>query len=146
VHIEGRRAASFSTWIRASALTHGEQEMSVWHGHYDCTCYHPLFVFNQLADLERYALRAANVHNADGCTAAKMRSGRSSSGIAAGSGASACQNQVLLNRIAYLLKRPVGRRPTRRRYYASFSYQAASWSKPRRVVAKIELHPASASS
>jgi Transposase DDE domain group 1 len=22
--------------------THGEQEMSVWNGHYDCTCYHPL--------------------------------------------------------------------------------------------------------
>ena len=26
--------------------THGEQEMSVWNGHYQCTCYHPLFVFN----------------------------------------------------------------------------------------------------
>jgi hypothetical protein len=23
--------------------THGEQEMSVWNGHYGCTCYHPLF-------------------------------------------------------------------------------------------------------
>jgi Transposase DDE domain group 1 len=29
--------------------THGEQEMSVWNGHYSCTCYHPLFLFNQLA-------------------------------------------------------------------------------------------------
>jgi len=28
-----------------------------------------------------------------------------------------------------------------RRYYASFSYQAASWSKARRVVAKVEWHP-----
>src|SRR5262249_45346310 len=27
--------------------THGEQELSVWDGHYTCTCYHPLFVFNQ---------------------------------------------------------------------------------------------------
>src|SRR5262249_45370310 len=27
--------------------THGKQEMSVWNGHYACTCYHPLFVFNQ---------------------------------------------------------------------------------------------------
>jgi hypothetical protein len=26
--------------------THGEQENSVWNGHYACTCYHPLFVFN----------------------------------------------------------------------------------------------------
>ena len=37
--------------------THGEQEDSVWNGHYPCTCYHPLFVFNQFGDLERCALR-----------------------------------------------------------------------------------------
>ena len=46
--------------------THGEQEMSVWNGHYECTCYHPLFVFNQFGDLERCALRPGNVHSADG--------------------------------------------------------------------------------
>ena len=28
-----------------------------------------------------------------------------------------------------------------RRYHANFRYQAASWSKPRRVIAKIEWHP-----
>ena len=28
-----------------------------------------------------------------------------------------------------------------RRYYASFSYQAGSWNKKRRVVAKVEWHP-----
>jgi hypothetical protein len=33
--------------------THGEQEMSVWNGHYASTCYHPLFVFNQFGDLDR---------------------------------------------------------------------------------------------
>ncbi len=44
--------------------THGEQEMSVWNGHYACTCYHPLFVFNQFGDLD--ALRPGNVHSADG--------------------------------------------------------------------------------
>jgi hypothetical protein len=37
--------------------THGDQEMSVWNGHYQCTCYHPLFVFNQFGDLERCVLR-----------------------------------------------------------------------------------------
>lgn len=41
--------------------THGEQENSVLNGHYDCTCYHPLFVFNQFDDLERCALRPGNV-------------------------------------------------------------------------------------
>jgi hypothetical protein len=47
-------------------------------------------------------------------------------------------NWVLQERIGYLLRRPpheVGR------YYASFSYQAQSWKKPRRVVAKVEWHP-----
>jgi hypothetical protein len=46
--------------------THGEQENSVWNGHYSCTCYHPLFVFNQFGDLERCSLRPGNVHSADG--------------------------------------------------------------------------------
>ena len=40
--------------------TRGEQEMSVWNGHYECTRYHPLFVFNQFSDLERCSLRAGN--------------------------------------------------------------------------------------
>ena len=46
--------------------THGEQEMSAWNGHFACTCYHPLFVFNQFGDLERCSLRPGNVHSADG--------------------------------------------------------------------------------
>lgn len=41
-----------------------------------------------------------------------------------------------------MLKRPVGRPPlTVRRTYASFDYQAASWTLARRVVAKVEWHP-----
>ena len=44
--------------------------------------------------------------------------------------------------IAHLLKRPVGSPPKDvRRYHASFSYQAGTWDKPRRVVAKVEWHP-----
>jgi hypothetical protein len=50
----------------SASPTHGEQEMSVWNGHYACTCYHPLFVFNQFGYLERCALRPGNVHSADG--------------------------------------------------------------------------------
>ena len=51
-------------------------------------------------------------------------------------------NQILQQRIGYLLKRPVGRPPIEvRRYYANFSYQAQSWKIPRRVVAKVEWHP-----
>ena len=46
--------------------TYGEQEGSTYNGHFGCTCYHPLFVFNQLGDLERCALRSGNVHSAEG--------------------------------------------------------------------------------
>ena len=46
--------------------TYGEQEGSAYNGHFGCTCYHPLFVFNQFGDLERCALRSGNVHSADG--------------------------------------------------------------------------------
>jgi hypothetical protein len=41
-----------------------------------------------------------------------------------------------------LLRRPVGRPPNYvRRLYASFSYQAGSWDRKRRVVANVEWHP-----
>src|SRR4051812_14862254 len=59
---EGHRADMDSS----VSPTHGEQEDSVWTGHYACTCYHPLFVFNQFGDLERCTLRPGNVHSADG--------------------------------------------------------------------------------
>jgi hypothetical protein len=51
-------------------------------------------------------------------------------------------NRVLQDRIGYLLRRPVERPPHEvRRFYASFRYQAQSWNKPRRVVAKVEWDP-----
>src|SRR5918993_73488 len=46
--------------------TYGTQEGSAYNGHFGCTCYHPLFVFNQLGDLERCGLRSGNVHSAAG--------------------------------------------------------------------------------
>ena len=51
-------------------------------------------------------------------------------------------NANLQQRIAHRLTRPVGRPPHYvQRFYDSFFYQAASWSKARRVVAKVEWHP-----
>lgn len=51
-------------------------------------------------------------------------------------------NPALQRHIAHLLKRPVGRSPSHvRRLHASFRYQAGSWSRKRRVVAKVEWHP-----
>jgi hypothetical protein len=146
--------------------THGMQEGSAYNGHYACTCYHPLFVFNQFGDLERCELRPGNVHSADGwrnvlepVTARyrqtmKRRYFRGDAGYANPGIYEFLEsegykytirlpaNAVLQERIGWLLKRPVGRPPRDvRRYYASFSYQAASWTRSRRVVAKVEWHP-----
>ena len=146
--------------------THGDQENSVWNGHYACTCYHPLFVLNQFGDLERCALRPGNVHSADGWGDVlkpvvvryqgkvlriyfRADAAFAMPGVYEYLEAERIKyairiptNQVLQNRIGYLLKRPVGRPPNDvRRYYANFSYQAASWTKPRRVIAKVEWRP-----
>src|SRR6476660_7234862 len=146
--------------------TYGEQEGSAYNGHFACTCYHPLFLFNQCGDVERCALRPGNVHSADGWRAllepviARYRGivkhlyfrGEASFAkhevyeLLEAEGASYTirlpANQVLQDKIGHLLKRPVGRPPHEvRRYYASFRYQAQSWNKPRHVVAKVEWHP-----
>jgi hypothetical protein len=64
--VHGRRPTRGIVFDMDSSVspTHGEQENSLWNGHYACTCYHPLFVFNQFGDLERCALRPGNVHSA----------------------------------------------------------------------------------
>ena len=50
-------------------------------------------------------------------------------------------NQVLMRHIDHLLTRPVGRPPKRPIvWHHDFRYQAASWQRPRRVVAKVEWH------
>jgi hypothetical protein len=52
-------------------------------------------------------------------------------------------NTVLKEKIAHRLPRPVGRPSLTKvkRLYEDLQYQAASWDKPRRVIAKIEWHP-----
>ncbi len=51
-------------------------------------------------------------------------------------------NQILQQRVAYLLKHPIGRPPSEvRRYYANFNYQAQGCKAARRLVAKVEWHP-----
>jgi len=145
--------------------TYGEQEGSAYNGHFGCTCYHPVFVFNQLGDVERCGLRPGNVHSADGWRGVlepvilryrgivKRLYFRGDAAFAnpeiyefleaegIGYTIRLPANAVLQNRIGHLLKRPIGRPPHEvRRFYASFTYQAQSWNKPRRVVAKVEWH------
>ncbi len=146
--------------------TFGQQEGSAYNGHFRCSCYHPLFVFNQFGDLERCLLRPGNVHSAEGWRAvlepviARYRGRRLAlyfRGDAAlakpelyelleaedvGYAIRLPANSVLQERISHLLARPVGRPPKKPQvFFASFTYQAQSWAKPRRVVAKVEWHP-----
>ena len=145
---------------------HGEQEASAYNGHFGCTCYHPLFVFNQHGDLEGCSLRPGNVHSADNWKAVLdpivkryrwtglwRRYLRGDAAFAIpelfdylevndfGYAIRLKANKVLERRIGHLLKRRRGRPSNNvERHYANFSYQAKSWSKPRRVVAKVEWH------
>ena len=146
--------------------THGDQEGTAYNGHFGCSCYHPLFVFNQFGDLERCALRPGNVHSAHGWhdvlepVVARYRDWkvrRYFRGDAAFASPDLYEfleaegykyairlkaNVVLQASIAHLLTRPVDRPPNHvRRFHASFSYQAASWNRKRRVVARVEWHP-----
>jgi hypothetical protein len=45
--------------------TYGEQEGTVYNGYFGCTCYHPLFCFNQFGDVERSMLREGNVRRSN---------------------------------------------------------------------------------
>jgi hypothetical protein len=115
--------------------SHGEQQNSVWNGHYGCTCYHPLFVFNQFGDLERCGLRPGNVRSADGWDSVlepvvvRYRGKVSRLYFRADAGFASPEvyeyqeaegikyvirlpaNRVLQERIVHLLKRPAGRPP-----------------------------------
>ncbi len=143
--------------------TYGKQEGSAFNGHFGCTCYHPLFCFNQYGEMERANLRKGNVHSADDWLSvlqpvvARYR-GHPLKRFFRGDAAFANpdlysyleeenfsyairlkSNAILQKQIAPLLTRPVGRPSWAPKvFYASFPYQAASWQRARRVVAKVE--------
>jgi hypothetical protein len=145
--------------------TYGRQEGTAYNGHFECECYHPLFCFNQFGDLERALLRNGNVASADDWRSvlepviARYRD-LDIRKFFRGDAAFAIPelyerleaegylyairlkaNNVLYRHIKHRLTRPVGRPPKKPQvFYESFSYQAGTWDRPRRVVAKIEWH------
>ena len=147
--------------------THGNQEGTVWNGHFKCKCYHPLFVFNQFGMLECCSLRDGNVHSAHDWQAVmepvlQRYAAHDIPKFFRGDAAFATpvlyerleeadysyairlkKNAILQSYIVHRLTRPVGR-PSKtkvKRFYEDFDYQAQSWGAPRRVIAKIEWHP-----
>jgi hypothetical protein len=128
-------------------------------------CYHPLFLFNQLGDLERAMLRRGNHNSAKFwrrvlLPVIERYRARNIPKYFRGDAAFAIPalyrlleaegfqytiripaNDVLMASIGHLLTRPVGRPSFKPKvFYESFSYQAQSWDHPRRVVAKVEWH------
>jgi Transposase DDE domain group 1 len=150
-----------STEIRV----HGRQEQSAYNGHFESTCYHPLLLFNGDGDCLAAKLCPGNVASADSWEELllpeidrQQAQGREvvSRGDAAFARPEVYEahearqakyairlpaNANLERKITELLKRPAGRpshKPVVR--YKSFHYQAASWTRARRVVAKVEFH------
>src|SRR5262245_37813299 len=144
---------------------YGTQEQSAYNGHFESVCYHPLFVFNPEGDCLAAKLRPGNVHSADGWDKVLLPiidryRQRGQTVVVRADAAFALPalyealegrdvryairlpaNDVLEGRIEDLLIRPRGRPsyvPLVR--YRSFQYQATSWDRPRRVIAKVEHH------
>jgi Transposase DDE domain group 1 len=144
---------------------YGQQEHSAYNGHFESTCYHPLLLFNREGDCLAAKLRPGNVHSAKDWDellfpeiARQQQRGkevtfRADAAFAKPEIYEALEergvtyairlpaNNSLERDIAGLLTRPVGR-PSQKPvvWYKSFLYQAASWNKARRVVAKVEHH------
>jgi len=145
--------------------TYGRQQGTAYNGHFECLCYHPLFLFNQFGDLESVMLRRGNNASAKywrrvllpvieryrHLSIPKFFRGDAAFAIPELYGFLEAEkfwyairlkaNAVLEREIEHLLTRPVGRPPHQPQvFYHSFQYQAKSWEQLRRVVAKVEWH------
>jgi Transposase DDE domain group 1 len=144
---------------------YGRQEQGAYNGHFESTCYHPLLLFNGEGDCLAVKLRPGNVHSAEGWEELLLpeidRQQAQGKEVAFRGDAAFAKPEIyesveereakyairlpandnLERKVAQMLTRPVGRpsyNPVVR--YKSFFYQAASWSRARRVVAKVEFH------
>jgi hypothetical protein len=144
---------------------YGQQENCAYNGHFECTCYHPLLLFNREGDWLAAKLRPGNVHSAEDWEElllpeierqqqlGKEVVFRANAAFAKPEIYEALEergvkytiripaNENLERDVAELLSRPVGR-PSHKPivWYKSFLYKAASWTTARRVVSKVEHH------
>jgi Transposase DDE domain group 1 len=145
---------------------HGKQEKVRFNGHFGTTCFHPLFAFNSDGVCLGAKLRLGNVHSADcifdllGPIVQRYRTRytlfwlRGDAGFAMPELYEYCEreqvtyfirlpaNQVLNRAIESHLTRPVGWTSKNgiRVKLVDLRYQAQTWDRERRVVAKIEWH------
>ena len=144
---------------------YGQQEQSAYNGHFESSCYHPLLLFNREGDCLAAKLRPGNVHRADDWEELLLpeieRQQKRGKEVVFRADAAFAKpeiyealekrevkyairipaNDSLQRDIEELLTRPVGRPSVKPLVeYKGFLYQAASWGKARRVVAKVEHH------
>ena len=143
---------------------HGKQEGVAYNGHFTENCFHPLFCFTSEGDCLRAKLRPGNVHSADGVLEFikpmveryrgwfKLFWVRGDAAFATPETYEYCEkhrntyffrlpsNAILMRLLEPHLSWPVGRPPKSgiQVKIVDLHYQAKSWSRPRRVVAKIE--------
>jgi hypothetical protein len=149
----------------SESRVHGCQEGARYNGHFECVCFHPIFCFNQYGDCEGAMLREGNVSSADrwlellAPIVERYRGSglrmlfRGDAGFARpevydyleGEGYEYAirlpENQVLGREIDPVLEGheiPTPGHPVV--VYHDFYYQAGTWDRARRVVAKIEWH------
>ena len=145
--------------------TYGKQEGTGYNGHFECNCYHPLFLFNQLGDVDPCMLRRGNHASTKFWRRVllpvieryrHLDIPKFFRGDAAFANPALYRvlekegyryairlkaNAVLEREIEHLLTRPVGRPSHKPKvFYHSFQYQAKSWRHSRRVVSKVEWH------
>jgi hypothetical protein len=149
-------------------VVHGHQPGATYNGHYQTVCYHPLAAqFAPTGDWLDMTLREGHVHTAHAATAflfdllarveaelCQVSDVRGDAGfpeeeLLAGLEARRKPyvfrlktNAVLDRLIAPYLHRPPGRPPAEPRLWLyEFTYQAESWSRPRRVVGVVREVP-----
>lgn len=148
--------------------THGKQQLSFFHGYYEEHMYHPLFVFDGRSGFPLAAvLRPGNTHASHGALAVlkrlvkKLKKAypgaliifRADAGFAVPALYRYLERQevryvigfITNNRVvekaAPLLKKAQAAHQAtgeKQRLFTSFSYQAESWTRPRRIIAKVE--------
>ena len=162
-----RRRARHGFERQPDARQTGAERLELWNGHYEWICYHPLFVFNQFGDLERCALRPSNVPDSadewEGVlkpVVARYQGKVSRIYFPLRRGVSPIPRSLPVPRKLRASSMRSGFRPTgfyrirsatcssaqsgdRRTKCAvpMRTHQAGTWTKPRRVVAKVEWHP-----
>jgi len=140
---------------------HGQQEGVAYNGHFAKNCFHPILCFTSDGDCLGAKLRPGNVHSADGVLEFikpiveryrgwfKLFWFRGDAAFAKPEIYEYCEEhrstffiRLPNNAVLMGLLGPVGRPPKSGIQVkgVDLQYQAQSWHKPRRVVAKIEWH------